>query len=79
MTFPSPSRPPAAANDNLPSVVLMPPRCEWDIYRAARRGRFIGRVVATDADAAIRAAAVEFDTDIRKLLALRRPLSRTTA
>jgi hypothetical protein len=50
-------------------VVLMPlmRRHAWDIYRAARRGRLIGRVIATDADAAIEAAAVEFKTDIKKL------------
>jgi len=77
MTFPERSRPPEAANDNLPGVVLMPPRCEWDVYRAARRGRFIGRVVALDPDAAIRAAAVTFDTDVRKLIAVRRPAAPT--
>lgn len=71
-TFLYPRGPFAAANDNLPNVGLMPPRCEWDVYWAARRGRFVGRVFATDADGAIRAAAVEFDRDVRKLIAIRR-------
>lgn len=70
--LPSPRGPLAAANDNRADVVLLPPRCEWDVYWAARRGRFVGRVVAVDADAAIRAAAVTFDRDIRKLIAVRR-------
>ena len=64
--------PSAAANDNLPDVVLMPPRRVWDVYRVARRGQFVGRVFAVDADAAIRAAAVACDADIRKLIAMRR-------
>lgn len=71
MTFPN-AGPPEAANDNLPDVVPMP-RCEWDVYRAARRGRLIGRVAATDAAAALRIAAAAFDTDIKKLIAVRRP------
>ena len=62
----------AAANDNLPDVVPMPPRRVWDVYRVARRGQFVGRVCAVDADAAIRAAAVAFDADISKLIAMRR-------
>jgi hypothetical protein len=42
------------------------------VYRAAARARWIGRVIAHSADAAIEAAAVEFKTDIRKLIAVRR-------
>jgi hypothetical protein len=47
-------------------------RYAWDVYRAAARARWIGRVVAPSADAAIEAAAVEFNTDVRKLIAVRR-------
>jgi hypothetical protein len=36
---------------------------------AAARARWVGRVIAHSADAAIEAAAVEFKTDIRKLIA----------
>jgi hypothetical protein len=59
-------------DDNLPDLVPMPPRRAWDVYRITRRGRFVGSVFATDADAAIRAAAVAFDADIRKLIAMPR-------
>jgi hypothetical protein len=45
--------------------------CAWDIYRAARRGRWIGRVIAVDAGEAIEAAAVVFNTDVRRLIAVR--------
>jgi hypothetical protein len=41
----------------------------WDVYRAAARARWIGRVVANDADGGIEMAAVEFKPDIRKLIA----------
>jgi hypothetical protein len=44
----------------------------WSVYRAAARARWIGQVVAASADAAIEAAAVEFKTDIKKLIAVRR-------
>lgn len=71
--LPVPRGPLAAANDNLADIVAPPPLCEWDVYWAARRGRFVGCVVATGADAAIRAAAVSFDKDIRKLIAVPRP------
>jgi hypothetical protein len=47
-------------------------RFAWDIYRAAARARWVGRVEAPTADAAIEAAAVIFDSDIKKLIALRR-------
>jgi hypothetical protein len=44
----------------------------WDVYRAAARARWIGRVVASSADAAVETAAVEFNTDPRKLIVVRR-------
>jgi hypothetical protein len=47
-------------------------RYAWDVYRAAARARWIGRIIASSADAAIEAAAVEFKTDIKKLIAVRR-------
>jgi hypothetical protein len=47
--------------------VLSMPRCAWDVYYAARRARWVGRVQATSADA----AAVEFKTDAWKLIAVR--------
>jgi hypothetical protein len=43
-----------------------------DIYRAAARARWVGRVIAPAVDAAIEAPAVEFNTDIKKLIAVRR-------
>ena len=47
-------------------------RYVWDVYRAAARARYVGQVVASTADEAIEAAAVEFRTDIEKLIAARR-------
>jgi hypothetical protein len=44
----------------------------WDIYRAASKAKWIGSVEAADADAAIKAAAIEFKTDARRLIAVRR-------
>jgi hypothetical protein len=44
----------------------------WDVYYCASRGRFVGRVVAAGADAAIEMAAAEFGVDTRKLIAVRR-------
>ena len=60
-----------AANDNKPNAKPVV-RFAWDIYRAAARARWVGRVIAADADEAIEVAAVEFSTDIRKLIAVRR-------
>jgi hypothetical protein len=64
-------RKPPSANDNrrnaTPTV-----RFAWDVYRAAARARWIGRVVAASASEAIEAAAVEFNTDAWKLIAVRR-------
>jgi hypothetical protein len=60
-------------------VVKLPPKPEvrpmrWDIYRAAAKARWIGTVEATDADAAIEAAANEYNiADPRKLIAVRHP------
>jgi hypothetical protein len=48
------------------------PLSSWDIYRAASKARWIGSVEAADADAAIEAAAQEFKTDARRLIAVRR-------
>jgi hypothetical protein len=46
-------------------------RYTWNIYRAAARARWLGMVVASHANEAIEAAAVEFRTDVKKLIALR--------
>jgi hypothetical protein len=62
-------RKPSSANDNKRNAKLTR-RFAWDIYRAAARARWIGRVIASTADAAIEAAAVEFNTDIKKLIAV---------
>jgi hypothetical protein len=48
------------------------PRYAWDVYRAAARSRWVGQVIAADSDEAIDAAAVEFRTDVNKLIAVRR-------
>jgi hypothetical protein len=63
--------PARSANDNKRNA---PPlqRYAWDVYPAAARARWIGQVIASTADEAIDAAAVEFETDIRKLIAVRR-------
>ena len=55
------------ANDNDANP---PPPPRWDVYRAASRARWVGQVIATSADEAIATAAVEFNTDIRKLIAV---------
>jgi len=47
-------------------------RALWHIYRAAARARWVGQVVASNADEAIEAAAVEYRTDVNKLIAVRR-------
>jgi hypothetical protein len=60
---------PRPANDNSANT---PPLPRWDVYRAASRARWVGQVVAISADAAIEAAAVEYRTDVRKLIAVRR-------
>jgi len=49
-----------------------PPLLSWEIYRAASKAKWIGTIEAADADAAIEAAAKEFKTDARKLIAVKR-------
>ena len=44
----------------------------WDVYRAAARAHWIGRVIAHAADAAIKVAAIQFKTEAWKLTAVRR-------
>lgn len=56
------------SNDNKRNAP--PQRFVFDIYRAAAQARWIGRVVAPTADAAIEASAVEFKTDAWKLIAM---------
>jgi hypothetical protein len=46
------------------------PRYVWDVYRAAARARWVGRVIASTADEAVVAAAVEFKIDVKKLIAV---------
>jgi hypothetical protein len=65
-----PPRRPSNANDNQRNAPPMR-RWAWDVYRAAAKARWVGRVEAPSASAAIEAAAVTFDTDIRKLNAIR--------
>jgi hypothetical protein len=59
------------ANDNKPDALPLQSYA-WDVYHAAARARWVGRVIAHSADAAIKAAAVEFKSDVRKLIAVRR-------
>ena len=40
-------------------------RYAWDVYRVATRACWVGRVIASTADEAIEAAAVEFKTDVK--------------
>jgi hypothetical protein len=60
---------PRPSNDNARNA---PPlqRYAFDVYRAAARARWVGRVIAISTDAAIEAAAVEFRTDAKKLIAV---------
>jgi hypothetical protein len=62
---------PRPSNDNSRNPPPMP-RYAWDVYRAAARARWVGQVIAHSADAAIEEAAVEFNTDAWKLIAVRR-------
>ena len=64
-----PPRRPSNANDNKRNAKPTR-RYAWDVYRAAAHAWWIGHVIASDADEAIRAATVEFQTDIRKLIAV---------
>ncbi len=63
--------PARAANDNEPDAKPKL-RFAWDVYRAAARARWVGQVIATSGDEAIEAAAVEYRTDVKKLIAVRR-------
>lgn len=60
-----------AANDNV-SGATPRMRWAWDVYYAAARARWVGRVEASYADEAIQAAAVTFGVNVRKLIAVRR-------
>ncbi len=64
-----PSRRPTSANDNKRHVEPKR-RFAFDIYRAAARSRWLGQVIAHSVDEAIEAAAVEFNTDVKKLIAV---------
>jgi hypothetical protein len=66
-----PPRRPRNANGNRGNAPPMH-RYAWDVYRAASRARWIGPVIASTADEAIEAAAVEFNTDVKKLIAVRK-------
>ena len=59
----------------MPRKPQSPPPTRWDIYRAGHTpARWIGTVEAVNADAAIEAAAKEFNVpDPRKLIAAQRP------
>jgi hypothetical protein len=46
------------------------PMPAWSIYKLAAKRRWLGIVEASDANAAIEAAAKEFKADARRLLAL---------
>jgi hypothetical protein len=56
------------ANDNSPNPAPLP---RWAVYRAASRAKWIGQVVARSADEAIEAAAIVFNTNAKKLIAVR--------
>jgi hypothetical protein len=48
------------------------PLLSWHIYLAAAKGKLLGTIEAADVGAVIEAAAIEFKTDARKLIAVRR-------
>jgi hypothetical protein len=56
------------ANDNGRNSPPMPSH-QWDVYGAAVTARWLGRIVAGSVDAAVEAAAIEFNADARKLIA----------
>lgn len=62
---------PRPSNDNARNPPPMP-RYAWDVYRAAARARWVGRVIASTADEAVEVAAVEYKTDAWKLIAVHR-------
>jgi hypothetical protein len=51
--------------------MLAKPLPSWNIYRADGKAKWVGTVKAETADAAIEAAAKEFNTDAQKLFAVR--------
>jgi hypothetical protein len=57
---------PSPSNDNSRNRPPMP-RYTWDIYRAAARARWLGQIVAGDANE----ATIGLQTDIKKLIAMR--------
>jgi hypothetical protein len=66
-----PRRQPRAANDNRADTKPAQ-RFMWDVYRAAARARWVGQVIAITSDEAVASAAIEFNTDVKKLIAVRR-------
>jgi len=48
------------------------PLVSWDIYSAASKAKWISSVVTGDKSSATEKAAIEFKTDARKLIAVRR-------
>ena len=67
----SPIKPPRACNDNGRNVLPLVRRFAFDIYYAASRARWIGRVMASTEEEATEAAAVDFNADVRNLIAVR--------
>jgi hypothetical protein len=51
--------------------ILSKPLPSWNIFRADGKAEWVGTVKAATADAAIEAAAKEFNTDARRLFAVR--------
>jgi hypothetical protein len=51
--------------------MLSKPLPSWNIFRADGKAKWVGTVKAATADAAIEAAAKEFNTDARRLFAVR--------
>jgi hypothetical protein len=51
---------------------LEPQPVRWDIYKAASKSVWLGIVEAPDKQAAVERAAVEFETDAWRLIAVRR-------
>jgi hypothetical protein len=62
--------PTQAANDNKLNAKMV--RFAWDVYRAAARARYVGRVIASTDREAIETAAVEFRTEAWKLIPVQR-------
>jgi len=60
-----------AGRQALDTGLLTKPLPTWNIYRADGKAKWIGSVKAANADAAIEAAAREFKTEARQLIAVR--------